>query len=135
MENLPKIGIKTKVVHSSKNNSWNVVGTTLGAKYKVARIPYAVSEIEVVTNELSNESKNIAEYLSFCLNNEDVIRLIEPVFRDVATFHPNDNFANKAMKELRNRFDETYFWCGDCDGLVCKQKECCLNNKPETIDQ
>jgi len=39
----------------------------------------------------------------------------------------DDNVANKAMKELRERFDKTYGWCMDCDGLVCKEKDCCLN--------
>lgn len=38
-----------------------------------------------------------------------------------------DNVANKAMKELRERFDKTYFWCEDCDFLVTKEKDCCLN--------
>lgn len=40
---------------------------------------------------------------------------------------PDDEIANKAMKELRERFDESYFWCMDCDGLVCKEKDCCMN--------
>ena len=45
----------------------------------------------------------------------------------LAEQHPDDNVANKAMKELRERFDKTYGWCQDCDGLVCKEKDCCLN--------
>ena len=32
-----------------------------------------------------------------------------------------------ALKELRESFDKTYGWCMDCDGLVCKEKDCCLN--------
>lgn len=46
---------------------------------------------------------------------------------EIAQTHPDDDTANKAMKELRIRFDDTYFWCEDCDGVVCKIKECCLN--------
>tara|TARA_R110000803_G_C11807309_1_gene300208 strand:+ start:392 stop:589 length:198 start_codon:yes stop_codon:yes gene_type:complete len=38
-----------------------------------------------------------------------------------------DKIANAAMNELRTNFDKTYGWCDDCDGLVCKEKECCLN--------
>ena len=38
-----------------------------------------------------------------------------------------DKIANKAMKELRERFDETYIWCLDCDCMVVKEKDCCLN--------
>ena len=45
----------------------------------------------------------------------------------LAEQHPDDNVANKAMKELRESFDKTYGWCMDCDGLVCKEKDCCLN--------
>jgi len=39
----------------------------------------------------------------------------------------NDSESAIAMKELRERFDPTYFWCDDCDGLVCKEKDCCMN--------
>ena len=47
----------------------------------------------------------------------------------LAENHADDNIANSAMKELRYRFDETYIWCQDCDGLVCKEKDCCLNKE------
>ena len=45
----------------------------------------------------------------------------------IAEQHPNNNVARKAMKELKERFDKTYDWCEDCDGLVCKEKDCCMN--------
>jgi hypothetical protein len=45
----------------------------------------------------------------------------------LAEQHPDDEVANKAMQELRTKFDKTYGWCNDCDGLVCKEKDCCLN--------
>lgn len=45
----------------------------------------------------------------------------------IAEMHTDDAKANKAMRELHERFDKTYFWCQDCDGLVCKEKDCCLN--------
>ncbi len=53
---------------------------------------------------------------------------------DLATWHIDDAVANKAMAELRERFDSTYFWCTDCDGLVVKDKDCCLN-RLENIDE
>lgn len=56
---------------------------------------------------------------------------------NLAQTHPSQSVANKAMKELRERFDPTYFWCVDCDGLVVKESECCLNRKiedTETLD-
>lgn len=53
---------------------------------------------------------------------------LEAKLIQLATYHPDDEIANKAMLELRTLFDETYIWCDDCDGLVCKIKDCCLNN-------
>lgn len=47
----------------------------------------------------------------------------------IAQHHHDDTLANLAMKELRDKFDETYIWCLDCDGLVCKEKDCCLNSE------
>lgn len=38
-----------------------------------------------------------------------------------------DKEANKAMNELRKKFDKTYMWCEDCDFLVVKEKDCCMN--------
>lgn len=35
---------KWKVVHSVSKDAWNVVNTELGGKYKIARVPYVVSE-------------------------------------------------------------------------------------------
>jgi len=52
---------------------------------------------------------------------------------NIATFHSSDKIANAAMKALREEFDETYGWCEDCDGLVCKEQDCCLN-QPITDD-
>ena len=46
---------------------------------------------------------------------------------NIAQADQDDEIANAAMKELRERFDSTYIWCMDCDGLVCKEKDCCLN--------
>ena len=48
----------------------------------------------------------------------------------LAETHPDDDIALQYMKELRKRFDETYIWCQDCDGLVCKEEDCCLNKDP-----
>ena len=48
---------------------------------------------------------------------------------EIAESHEDDKVANKAMKELREKFDKTYFYCLDCDCLVVKEKDCCLNRK------
>jgi len=65
--------IKTKVVHSKSNLAWNIIGTTLGGKYKIARVPY----IEVNDKEEFIKNKNEAfvhaEFISKCFNNSTII--------------------------------------------------------------
>jgi hypothetical protein len=39
----------------------------------------------------------------------------------------NDDEANEAMAILRKYYDPTYMWCADCDYIVVKEKDCCLN--------
>ena len=65
--------IKTKVVHSQSKSAWNVIGTTLGAKYKIARVPY----VEGINRE-RKEALEHAEFLSWCLNNADKINYTKP---------------------------------------------------------
>lgn len=45
----------------------------------------------------------------------------------------NDEVANEAMRVLRASYDSTYGWCADCDYLVCKEKDCCLNQHPSEL--
>ncbi len=46
---------------------------------------------------------------------------------NTAQHSQNDTEAFNAMAELRKRFDESYGWCSDCDYLVVKESECCMN--------
>ncbi|MFT5347785.1 MAG: hypothetical protein ACI9M3_000819 [Bacteroidia bacterium] len=39
----------------------------------------------------------------------------------------SQKIARNAMGILRIEFDKTYGWCEDCDGLVIKESDCCLN--------
>jgi hypothetical protein len=66
--------ITTDVKHSESKNVWNIIGSGLGAKYKIARIPYLVIEgAEIMTEiERSNALKH-AKFISFCFNNSDKI--------------------------------------------------------------
>ena len=48
---------------------------------------------------------------------------------DIAERDPDDEKANEAMKTLREKYDKTYFWCDDCDGLVTTEADCCMNIK------
>jgi hypothetical protein len=70
--------IKTKVVHSESKNAWNVIGVTLGDKYKIARVPYVVfdeesweaastrNKFEALRNKF--EALEHAEFISKCFN-------------------------------------------------------------------
>lgn len=70
MEN-PKI--KTKVVHSQTKSAWNIVGENLGGKYKIARVPYLVSDIQVLSDKNIIEAFKHAEFISYCFNHSDSI--------------------------------------------------------------
>lgn len=68
--------IKTKVVHSKTKSSWNVVGTELGKKYKIARVPYIkVDENSKATEILKNEAYEHATFISWCFNYADKIHI------------------------------------------------------------
>jgi hypothetical protein len=43
----------------------------------------------------------------------------------------DDDSANEAMSILRKEYDPTYMWCSECDYLVVKESECCMNKKEE----
>jgi len=75
MEN-PKI--TTKVVHSKSSIAWDVVGTQLGAKHKIARIPYNVTGNEIIDTKEKSEALLHAEFISKCFNKSDEIISIIP---------------------------------------------------------
>ena len=58
--------IKTEVVHSKTKNAWNIIGTKVGGKYKIARVPYFAQACKI-------EAFRHAEFISFCFNNSDSI--------------------------------------------------------------
>lgn len=63
--------IHTKVVHSKSKPAWNVVGTSLGQKYKIARCPYFVHENdEILTTLEKNEALEHALFISKTFNDD-----------------------------------------------------------------
>jgi hypothetical protein len=40
----------------------------------------------------------------------------------------NNQDAQNAMDVLRSTYDPSYTWCSECDYIVVKEKDCCLNN-------
>ena len=64
---------KTKVVHSLSKDAWNVIGTQLGRKYKIARIPYFICGNTAIDDQEKNEALFHAEFISACFNNSGLI--------------------------------------------------------------
>ena len=65
---MSKKNIETKVVHSESKPAWNVVGTKLGGKHKIARVPYVPSLDEDTDSRNMSEAFKHAEFISFCFN-------------------------------------------------------------------
>ena len=63
---LPKI--QTRVVHSESKSAWNVVGTELGSKYKIARVPYITTLMPEITEREKLEAYELANFISTCFN-------------------------------------------------------------------
>ena len=72
-ETMKNPGIKTRVVHSQSKAAWNIVGVQLGRKYKVARVPYIVTDIPAIDKRERQEAFEQAEFISYCFNNADRI--------------------------------------------------------------
>ena len=64
----PIKNIETKVVHSESKPAWNVVGTKLGGKWKIARVPYVPSLDEEIYPPDKAEAHKHAKFISFCFN-------------------------------------------------------------------
>jgi len=60
--------IQTGVVHSQSKAAWNVIGTKMGGKYKIARVPYIVVDDAEVTETNKKEAFEHAQYISTCFN-------------------------------------------------------------------
>lgn len=68
-----KPNIKTTIVHSRTKSAWNVVGTEIGKKYKIARVPYDIGRCSVVDERNRKEAFEHAEFISYCFNNKDKV--------------------------------------------------------------
>lgn len=65
--------IKTKVVHSESKTAWNVIGTRIPGKFKIARVPYDICGNEIIDTRIKAEALHHAEFISFCFNNSEKI--------------------------------------------------------------
>ena len=66
--------IKVEIKHSQSKNAWNIIGTQLGGKYKIARVPYnKIENSEELSHREKDEAFRHAEFICFCLNNSNKI--------------------------------------------------------------
>lgn len=63
--------------------------------------------------------------LAIRFQNKEVLN--EDELYKLAQWHNDEDIANAAFKELRERFDETYIYCTDCDYLLTRESDCCMN--------
>lgn len=58
---------------------------------------------------------------------EELEQMTEEQLVYTAERDSSETRANQAMALLRQRHHSSYGWCWDCDGLVIREKDCCLN--------
>ena len=68
----PKVIVKIK--HSQSKSAWNIIGTRLGYKYKIAIIPYLkLGNNEIFDTRSKADALKHAEFICFCFNNPERI--------------------------------------------------------------
>ncbi|MEM6737430.1 MAG: hypothetical protein AAF620_15320 [Bacteroidota bacterium] len=82
-----------------------------------------------------NNIKSARRRLSKLYSESELKQLDRRQLEIVAECHDNDGVAKSAMKLLREKFDKTYMWCTDCDGLVTTEANCCMNRKPDVDNE
>jgi len=61
---------RCKVVHSESKNAWNIVGTELGGKFKIAQCPYPHSDNDEAAQSAKDEAKEHANFIARCFNGD-----------------------------------------------------------------
>ena len=63
---------KVEIKHSESKTSWNIIGTSAGSRYKIARIPYIQTSVgdykEMYNTREKAETLEIAQYIVNLLN-------------------------------------------------------------------
>lgn len=60
--------MRTEVKHSLTKTAWNVCGTNLGGKYKIARVPYNQIGNEILDTREKGIALDHAIFISDCFN-------------------------------------------------------------------
>ena len=98
--------IKTKVVHSKSKDAWNVIGTELGKKHKIAVVPYMVSEtLQIVNERNKKEALQHAQFISDCFNKKQikVIKRSDIIDEEALNFgNELSSSICKALEQIKN---------------------------------
>lgn len=72
---------KWKLQHSKSKPAWNIVGTTLGGRYKIARFPYIICSTlseEWNNKEVDEQKQNALK----CIYSEDMFEILDTLEND-----------------------------------------------------
>lgn len=109
--------IKTKLQHSQSKDAYNIIGTGLGLKYKIARIPYLKIEgNEVISRTEKNEALRHAVFINECFNrSEDIVNFLDKKEEYDANLKTDavakfiDYFTKQSGVMIPERFFEDFF--------------------------
>ncbi len=60
---------KVEVKHSESKTAWNIIGTTFGGKYKIARIPYhQINKDGQYNTQEKSEALETAKFIAYSIN-------------------------------------------------------------------
>lgn len=108
--------IETIVIHSESKSAWNVVGTQLGGKYKIARVPYLISGEDSVDEREKEEALTHAKFISECFNKSE----------DLSFDRIGKNYRYEIRYKYFDSTEET--WLGICS--ICMS----LNSMEEALN-
>jgi hypothetical protein len=70
-----------QIKHSESKSAFNVIGTNLGEKYKIARCPYVVSELTELTDRERKEAEANAKLIAAAPEMLDALDLAQAELR------------------------------------------------------
>ena len=65
------------IKHSESNSQWNVIGTILGGRYKIARCPYLISDLDWLNEKEKLEQLANAKLISCAPEMLDMLKKCE----------------------------------------------------------
>lgn len=96
-----------EVKHSQSKTAYNVVGTVLGCKYKIARCPYVKSLIKADEQEAKANAQLMATSPELLEDLQEAIELFDSAYKCMADGDNEGLYNALANATSRTRFKET----------------------------